>query len=155
MRTSFNNGFTILEILVVVAIMGFIATLSLTLLPRFRAHQEFQNTREHVYTLLQETKERARGSESFTSYGVHLESDSLTIFPGEAYDVASVDNDISELGSTVVIDTISLEGDGSNVVFTRNNGSVEEYGSFIIRDNRNTSRTHTFSITQTGVISVQ
>jgi len=63
------------------------------------------------------------------SHGIHLENSAYTIFIGSSYDPMDEFNFVIELSPTITIENISLNGGGSDIIFTTTAGETTQYGT--------------------------
>lgn len=72
------NGFTVIEILVVVGIITLVSVISLATLVGRRSRAELDSTTKQIIALLREAQSRSASQEDGTVWGVHLENSSST-----------------------------------------------------------------------------
>jgi len=124
-----NKAFTVVEILLVLGL--FVTFLGLSVL-----YTEFSQVRSDLnaqvatfvsYARFQESQ-AASGKEE-QSYGIHLSTDAYTLFDGTSYSVGVSTNTVLELPPTLQIRNISLNGGGSDLIFTPPQGRTSTYGT--------------------------
>lgn len=125
-----KKAFTYLEILVVITIMmiamGFYALYAQT--DQVRA--DINSQANILVSHLRLAQSDAAMGKNSSDHGIHLESDSYTIFIGSSYDPAASSNFTTALPDTISIENIALNGAGQDIVFLQPNGETNTYGSF-------------------------
>ncbi len=69
-----RQGFTLMELLLVIAIIAVLATVSVLNLNGRRAHTELDGTAKQIASILREAEGRAVSQDSGASWGVHFEN---------------------------------------------------------------------------------
>jgi len=150
MKSLENKGFTVIEILIVIAIL---AVLIAVIWPKFsdlRAHQVLKAATEDVMSALNKARSQTLASLESSEYGVHFESDSVTIFKGNSYTVGAPENQEIEITSPASISDITLTGGTSNVFFARLSAAPSASGTITVTNGINSK---TISISATGAVS--
>jgi Tfp pilus assembly protein FimT len=155
MSILYQKGITLVEVLLVVALLTLFSTFVIISFSGLRQNQALKNAEEELRALFIEAKSRTLGSEDSSSFGVHLEASRAVLFKGETFTEPSDDNKEYTLNSSVELVNITLSGGGSDVVYERLTGGVSTAGTFILRRVADTTDFVTFTITQTGVVSVE
>ena len=151
-----NKGISIIEILVVISLIILIASIVIPNLSEFKKQQALKNTTEDIVSLLNEARNSTISSKNSTTYGVHFEEDSATLFPGVSF-ADNVNNKQIDFDTSTIISTddgINLEGGGDDIVFERLTGNVANYGTIIVQLASDTTKTKTISVSSIGVVSV-
>jgi prepilin-type N-terminal cleavage/methylation domain-containing protein len=156
-----NQGFTFIEIIIVIAIMAVLAVMILPSLSRFRNEQALKNATADIVSLLNKAKSDADSLTLSTDYSVHFESGRAVYFIGTSFTEPNSNNRELTLDSAVTIPSsggINLNGGGSNVTFTRltgdDRGYVTGYGTIIVQLTSDSSRQKIITINKTGAVSV-
>lgn len=139
------------EFILVVALIGILALIAAPYGSRFIGQNELdQRTLEAVDTLrrAQSSSMNGRGGEP---WGVHFSSDSFTLFRGDSYNASDPDNETVNLPTRISVSSISLNGGGNDVIFTRVFGDTTNYG-FVVFDDGETDKYNTITINQAGLI---
>ncbi|MCC7436639.1 prepilin-type N-terminal cleavage/methylation domain-containing protein [Candidatus Nomurabacteria bacterium] len=148
---NFKKGLSLIEIIMVVAVLGIILTISVPGFVNFRKNQSIQNTTNSVVSLLEEARARTLASYNNTFYSVRIESNRAILFTGGTYSSSSPTNKTVPFESPVVLQSISLSGGGSEIKFDRIKGTTSQYGTIVLQIPSGTSRTIT--INSGGVIT--
>ncbi len=161
MTYKINKGITIIEIVIVIAIIGALSAIIFPSLSKFRQEQALKNTTADIISLLNKAKSDADSLTIATDYSVHFESGRAVYFIGTSFTEPNATNKEVTLDSSVTIPAsggINLNGGGSDVTFTRLTGDargyVTGYGTIIVRLVSDSSRQNTITINKTGSVSV-
>ncbi len=152
---STSRGFTLIETIVTIAIAGLIFTLVITNpFANFRNEQVLNGAVEEVLSTLQQARGQTIGSTADSQYGVHLESARIVLFAGASYNQNASTNQFVNLSPLVTLDTISLAGGGSEVIFQRLTGATSQSGSLMIALKSDAAKTRTITINSNGISDV-
>ena len=144
------KGFTLLEVLISVAILAIVGTILISAFGSFRAAEDLREAHSNIIGLLKDARARTLSSDSNSGYGVHFETLRAVLFKGVAYSSSDPLNEIYNLPGSVQISTISLGGP-VDTVFTRLLGTTTSSGTVILQSLRNSS-TKVITIEPTGVV---
>lgn len=147
------EGFSLIEILIGVAILFLIAFLAIASFTTFRQQVEIDSSSQNILSILRLARSKTLASESEDNYGVHFQSDKYVLFKGAAYDSNDSSNREYILTDSEIY-SITLNGGGSDVIFNRIRGTTDEYGSVAIRLIVDTSKANTININSYGQVSV-
>jgi len=150
-----KNGFTLLEIIVVIAILVTTTSLSIGPLIDFRNAQILSKGASDVLSFVKEARSRTLASKDFSQYGIHFEADDVVLFKGNTFVELDPDNESLSLGSGIEISDISLNGGGSDLVFDRLTGQTGEYGTTTLRLKSDPSKFKNIVISQLGVSEIK
>jgi len=149
--TSSRAGFSVIEIVIVLAIMTLLLGMGLNTFITYRKTQAFQKDTETVVEILNQARAQTMASKNATQYGVHFATSTVTLFAGSSYNASSSSNSSFPLTSTDIILNITLAGGGNDVLFQRLSGETSQNGSVVI-DVPALSQTKTVTIYKTGVV---
>lgn len=150
-----NKGFTIIEIIITVAILLVITTLTLIALNTFRENQSFKNAVNETISLINQARSKTLSSQDFSQYGIHFELSRVVLFKGTTFSEPNPNNIVLILPSSIEISSISLNGLGVNLIFQKLTGKTDQFGSVVFRVKNDISKTKTIDIKNTGIINVQ
>lgn len=151
-----NKGISVLELLMVFAILAIVVSFIILNLTKFRNEQALQNTTSDIISLINEARTKTISSVNSTTYGVHFETSRAVLFVGSSFTEPNSNNKQVDINSAVSIPAsggISLNGGGSDVVFTRISGDTTNYGTIIVRLVSDATRQKTITINKTGIVS--
>ena len=149
------RGFTFIEIIIVLAIIFIILTITMVSLGNFKENQYLKNNVNEAVSLINQARSRTLSSENFSQYGIHFASSQIVLFKGASYVAGDSNNIILPLSDFIEIPAISLEGGGSDLIFEKLNGKTNQHGSVIFRAKNDFSKTKTIIIKITGLVEVQ
>lgn len=148
-----KKGFTLIEILVVLAISAVILSILLSFLNNFSRTQALDKDYLSVVSLIEQAKSASINSKQASQYGVYFASSSAVLFKGLSYISTSSSNQIYNLNSRVSISSLNFVGSSSNqVVFDRLTGYANASGTISISLQNSTSSDKIIRIYKTGTI---
>ncbi|KKP97682.1 MAG: N-methylation motif domain protein [Parcubacteria group bacterium GW2011_GWD2_38_12] len=155
----FEYGFTLLEVILVLAILAIISTISFSYLGGFKTSSELDETAGQIVGKLREAQGKAMTGEDNKKWGVHFDNTGAEPF----YDFFSTTNSYAS-GSTIV-ETIYLthlaqgitftaptSGQSIDVIFSKITGVPSSAQNIVINLQNSTK---TISIETSGRIEVQ
>ncbi|MEK7227872.1 MAG: prepilin-type N-terminal cleavage/methylation domain-containing protein [Patescibacteria group bacterium] len=143
--TDFKKGLTLIELIMVVAVIAIIVAITVPALISFRKNQAIQNTTNAITSLLEEARTKTLASYNNTFYSVHFETDKATLFTGSTYSSSDTTNKVVLYDTPVVLQSTSLSGGGVDVIFDRLKGTTSKYGTIMVQIPSGTSKTITIS----------
>jgi len=149
-----KQGFTLIEIIIVMFVMVFLISTSIVSYRFFEKSTELEKTSQDIISTLKLAQTKTTSSEEASQYGVHFENNKYTLFKGDAYQAGLESNKIYNIPNRLEIYDISLTGEGSDVIFKRISGKTEQNGNISIRIISNTSKIKTVNIITSGVIEL-
>jgi len=149
-----KQGFTLIEIIIVIAVIFFLVSVSIVSYRYFEKTTELEKTTQNIITTLKLAQAKTTSSEEASQYGVHFENDKYILFKGDGYQLESEDNKIYNIANRLEIYDIDLSGEGSDVVFQRINGKTEQNGNVSIRTISNPSSFKIIDIKSSGIIEL-
>jgi prepilin-type N-terminal cleavage/methylation domain-containing protein len=148
-----KKGFSVLEILIVVGIIGVLVAIILFQFGDFRYGQVLKTETEKVITVLQDARNRTLASVDDSRYGVHVDTDQITLFKGASYSVGDPNNEIVPVDELLEIGEISLNGGGSDIVFQKLTGKTDDYGTFALILSVDSTSSSTVTVSPIGIAS--
>ena len=145
-----RRGFSLVEILVVVALIGIVATIATAGFPIFTKQNALDKGTAVIRSVLEEARSMSLNSNGFSEYGVHFESSRVVRFRGVIYSAGSSDNVPKNLGSYVMISAINLGG-SSDVVFKKRSGEADPFGTVELSRADDSSVKKIITIYRTGL----
>lgn len=144
-----TKGFTIIEIIVALAILIFLGVLTFSVFNRYKRDRSLDVNSQILVGTLNEARSKTLDSLEGSQYGVHLASSSVTLFKGLTYNPSDPLNQERSFQGPVVIASTTLPG--PDVVFERLSGETEQYGSIFLSVPNRTGETAEIIVEQTGV----
>lgn len=148
-----KKGFTIIEIVIVIAIIVVVSALIIDSFPRLNASQALSKDTAGLIAVLNQARTETLSSRNDSTYGVHVSTNQLTLFMGSSYVVGDSNNVDIPFNSQVMVGSYSLQGGGSDIVFNRLTGETSQYGSITLRLVSDATQTKTVNISATGIIN--
>lgn len=119
---KYADGFSLVESVIVIALMSFFAVASFSSFRESRNHAELRGAEYTVVRTFEKARSRAVSGVGEKSHGVHVDEGSVILFEGESY-VAGVGT-IFHLGGNVTTDQTDF-----NVIFKRLSGEPQPVGT--------------------------
>lgn len=154
-----NNGFLLIELLVVIGILIILAAIIPPTLRSFEKELDLNNSTEQIINILRLARNKTLASEKNSQWGVFFDNTTVphqyVLFKGNNY--ASRDNPfdkIYKLPERVEIYQIDLVGGGKEIIFERVIGTTEQSGQIVLRLKTDFSKTKTIYIENSGKIEL-
>jgi prepilin-type N-terminal cleavage/methylation domain-containing protein len=131
-----SRGFTLLEILLSVALIGLLAGLSIPIYQSFQVRNDLDIATGEVVQTARRAQTLAQGVAGDAPWGIYLQSDSLTLFQGTSY--AARNNtwdEIFSLPATIIPSGLQ------EIVFSKFSGEPQTNGAIILTSSNNETRT--------------
>lgn len=142
----FISGFTLVEVLIVLSILGILLSLIISTFSSVGGDEALDTTTISVMSVLNEAKSMSVSSKDASNYGVRVFSDKLVTFKNSY----GTDNKEVLISNLVRISTST--GIGSDIVFNNVSGKTSASGSIMIADSDDSSKINTIRVYSTGVI---
>lgn len=144
-------AFTSVELMLVLVLLGILvgSVAVFSRLSLVRADLNAQTT--ELVTLLRLAQSKAAAGEGGTSHGVHLESDQFVLFEGPLYSAEAEGNLFKTLPDTLLIQNLSLNGGGSDILFSPPEGETATFGSFELSSTAS-GQSHSITINSLGLV---
>ncbi len=154
---SSKRGFTAIEILLVIAILGILATLGQMSYSVWLKKVQVNTSVEQIRSALIRTQQQAVAAEGGTAWGIHLEADRYTIFATTNYDPVSPLNKTKILTGVNILQPETSLSDGNvgysqNVVFEKFTGRTINTGTITVAVATDPTVTRDLIITFFGAI---
>lgn len=152
-RTIIEKGFSVIEILVTLAIVSILAVIISNRYSDFRETQSLSNTVEEVIALIDEAHSRTLAGDNATTYSVRLETNKAVLFVGTTYSSGASTNKTINIDSVVNLASITLAGGGQEIKFDALTGDTSQYGTFVVKLASSTTGQKTITVSKTGFVS--
>lgn len=143
-----KRGFTFVEILVVLGVIGLLTGLAIPFYQTFYIDSQLDNTTSELIQTLRRAQLKAMASEDDQTFGVHLEQRRFVLFKGSTYNPSDSYNEATQLPNTLTL----TSGVGPNIVFNQLKGTTINIGNITISSVNN--RSQIISINEVGRINV-
>ncbi len=154
MHSFYKKGFSAIEILIVVAILGIILAVVSFSFSGLKNSQALKNAVGDVVSSVDKARSMAFASVSSSEYGVHFQSNKIVIFTGTTYNSTSSTNETINIISPATISNVTLagvSGTSGNLFFNKLTGVPSKIGTVTITV---ASSSKVITISATGGISV-
>ncbi len=138
-----------MEMLVVIAVMGIIASIVTLNFSNYNRRQVVTSAAENIIALANQARSKTLLSSGSSQYGIHIESSRVVLFKGATFTEPSTDNIQITLNPALTITNIGT----TNVVWNRLAGDVTAATSFIVATTADANTKKTISISKTGIVS--
>lgn len=147
-----RNGFTLVEIIIVMAILVFVSGIVWVSFRGYNRGQVLEGSAQVIVSILNDARARTVNGRDAEEYGVHIESGSVTLFVGDTYSVNTPSNEVALLDPQTTIADISLSG-GDDVVFEKLTGATSNSGTLRIELTNDATQQLTVTVQSTGLVS--
>ncbi|MFA5840870.1 MAG: prepilin-type N-terminal cleavage/methylation domain-containing protein [Candidatus Paceibacterota bacterium] len=154
MINFYKKGITVVELLVVLAVLGIIIAVALPQFAKIRENQVLKSTVEEVTSSLNKAQSQTLSSVGSSSYGVHFQSDKVIIFKGIVFSAVDLSNETIDIIIPASITDVTLggvSGSTGDVYFNRLSGAPNQTGTITVST---TSYSKIITISATGIVSV-
>ena len=153
-KVKHNNGFTLIEILLVIAVLIILLAMSIVFLQSSQKQSDLQSSSQEIISALKRAQNRTLASENDSTFGVFVDTISsphrYILFQGSTYIPSPLD-EISFLSDSVEFSVVDLGG-VDEIVFDRLEGTTSQPGDITIRLKSSPSQTRVIYIDALGVI---
>jgi len=155
-----HKGFTLIEILIVIAIIIILVGISFPFLRGFQKESDLVNSSEKIVSSLRLAQNKTLASKQSGQWGVFFatstEPNEVVLFRGEDYQSRDIDFDVVyQLADSVEIYEINLNEQGiEEVVFYPIIGTTDQFGSISIRIKDDHEKTNTIYIQPLGYVGL-
>ena len=146
---TLQRGFSVIEVLVVAALLGMLAAIALSGFGNLARHAALESATHNLYTALSEARSATLASEFGEQFGVRIEEDRFIRFRGAAYNPAAATNDIVFFSGVTV--TTTLAG-GPTIMFAKQTGTTTNSGTITLT-HQSTLASTTLTLYSSGVVS--
>lgn len=145
-----RRGFTLVELLVVVAVIVILTGATVTGLQEYAKRQQFSGAVETTRDRLQTAYSRARDGVNESAHGVMFATTTITLHQGASFDPTDPENHVYALPGGAQVSTL-LSPATTSVWFARQTGVPNAVGAITIT-NLHTGQHATVTISGTGLI---
>lgn len=149
-----RNGFTLVEVIIVIAILVIIASIVWVIFRNVSSNQSVDSASSLVRSVLEDARSRTLAARDDTRYGVHFEAGSTTLFAGATFSDGDPSNEIVLLPKGTQISNTALTGGSSNIVFEHLTGAASATGTIVVSLISDSTATSGIIVQGTGLISM-
>lgn len=151
-------GFTLIEIMIVVAVLVILVIASVSSLVTFRKKSSLNNSVEEITSIIEYAQNKTLASEGSSQYGVYFDTTTspheYILFKGSNFLSRDVSFDkVYKVFESVEFYDINLNG-GNEIVFKKITGMTDQVGSISLRLKNDNTETETIHINGVGNIGL-
>lgn len=147
-----QKGFSMMEIAMVIVIFAITAGLSVLFYQSMQVRSDIASVSSSFVELARVSQGDSAAGKNGVNHGIHLETSKYTLFEGNTYNANASTNYVVTLPSSVSIQNISLNGGGSDIVFTSPKGETNNYGTFSFTSSQ-LNKSQPITITKIGTFN--
>ncbi len=121
-----SHGFTLLELIIVVGILGLLLAVIMPSFLNFRRNSILSTETQNVITLVNKARLSSMSSKEDFQYGVHFEADKVVLFQGDTYVAGAGTNEELILNTALTLSSVVVNGGGAEVVFQKVTGATNQ-----------------------------
>ena len=148
-----NRGFSLVEIVLVIAILGILSLICLNSFASIRSSQMLDKDADTVVEMIRRSRTETLDSYNETVYGVHMAATSATAFAGSAYSFGASGNDVFPLSASESASE-NLVGGSYDVIFNRLTGETSASGTITI-SSAGVAQPKTITVYATGLVELK
>ncbi len=149
-----SSGFTILELLIVISILGVLVAVVVPSLMTFRRSSVLNTETQEILTMVNRARTSSMSSRGDLQYGIHFEATRMVLFQGGVYsDVAST-NEVHIFDPLLTLGTITINGGGSVVLFQKFTGTTNQNATTTLRVVGSATASSTVIVRPSGVATI-
>jgi Tfp pilus assembly protein FimT len=149
MERSYIRGISLVELIIAIAIAGFLVGIAVTAFANLSNTDLVESSTQEVLSTLREAQSQAVESLADSAYGVHFTGSSAILFAGAIYQSGAAGNMTLELPSSV-----TASATPSNFVFQKISGTTTS-GTIQLFVSSHASYEKTISVSPTGAAEIQ
>lgn len=146
-----RKAFTIIEVALVVTLIAFSLGLAALYSQTAQVMADLHAQTSSFVSFLRLAQSDTSAGKEGVNHGIHLETDSYTVFVGDIYTPNNPKNILINLPPSLTIQNISLNGGGDDIVFSSPFGETNNYGTVDIVSSQ-INKTLQVTIDQFGTI---
>lgn len=150
------RGFTIVELLIVLGVAGVFVAISAGVYSTLRQRSSLELVAREVQSVFQLARERTLASEGAQNFGVYVDNVNREyfLFQGTSYVAGDPNNERFVIPGNANALAPEFQGGGNEAVFNRLTGTTSQFGSFVLQDAGDVSRTLRLCVFSTGAIEL-
>lgn len=146
-----SKGYTLIEIVIVIAILAILSTVTASVYKRYQTSQALDKDTALVSSLLNQSRVLTLSSKDNVKHGLYLEANQVTLFSGSSYVVGTSTNVVFPLNNTVSL-SATLPSGTTSIIFERLTGKTFQNGTITLTSLVNPSSTKSITIYGSGII---
>lgn len=150
----FRSGFTITELLIVVAILGVLMSITIPSFTDFRRSSLLNTDTMGLVTLINKARVLSISAKNDDQYGVHLEGGKAVLFQGGTYSAGAITNEEQVFSAGLALSSIMVNGGGSEILFEKVTGATSQNATTTLLIIGTTAST-TILVYPTGIATIK
>jgi Tfp pilus assembly protein FimT len=135
MKNFYHKGISVIELLIVIAVLGLIFSIVIPQFAKTRENQVLKSAVDAVLSSINKAQSRTLASVNSSSYGVHFQSDKIIIFTGTVFSSGAATNETVSIITPATITNVTLAGvsdTSGDIYFNRLTGTPDKTGTITI-----------------------
>lgn len=150
---STRRGFTALELLIVIAILGILLATIVPSFLNFRRYSILNTETQELVTIINRARLLSVSSKNDQQFGVHLDAGNVVLFQGATYTAGTSTNEAHSFNPALTLSPITINGGGADVLFEKVTGATAQNATTTLLVIGTTAST-TVIIRPTGVVTI-
>ncbi len=146
-----SAGFTLMEILISIAVLGLLAALAVANFGGTRTDKVLKITATNIAFALEEAKSNALAGKGGENHGLHISEDTFIVFSGNSYNASDPDNRPQTIDSQLMLTTTASS---EAIIFSRITGNVPAVSTTTISETADSSHKIEIVVGTLGDITV-
>lgn len=155
MKNTSKNGYTIAEIIVVIAITVMVVGLTASAFVGLSNSQSLEKDTQLVLTALEKARNDTINAKNGSEFGVKFASTTVTIFEGTVYNASSPSNVVYNISTKVTLSSLQLTGGASSIYFGQIDGKPNATGTITYKLKADASSTKSIMVYGSGLAEIQ
>ncbi len=152
---SNRTGFTVVEVLMVVLILGLIMSTTISMFSGIKSIQTLEKDTENIASYLEKARNQTINAKNNSVFSVRIASTTVTLFEGATFVNGSSTNQVYTLTSGVVLQSYTFNPATTTITFQKMTGKPSATGTIMYRLSNNASSTKAVTIHGSGLIEVR
>ncbi len=152
--TNYTHGFTILEILIVISILGLLMAVTVPSFLTFKRNSLLNTETQEILTIVNRARLSSMSSRGDLQYGVHFEATRIVLFQGGTYSEGASTNEVHIFNHALTLNPITINGGGSDVLFLKFMGTTNQNATTTLRVVGSTTASSTIIVRPSGVATI-
>ena len=152
--TRTSRGFTLLEIIIVIGILGIILAVIVSPFASFRQRSILNTETQEMTTLINKARLSSMSSMNDKQYGIHFEAGKIVLFEGITYTEGVETNEEHLFNTILTLDSITINGGGAETVFQKITGSTNQNSTTTLKVIANTGASSTIIVLPSGIATI-
>ncbi|MFA5134899.1 MAG: type II secretion system protein [Patescibacteria group bacterium] len=140
-----SNGFTFIEVLIVIGMLGLLSGLAIPFYQSFQVDSRLDDTAHEAAQALRRAQSMAMASDALSAFGVHFDGQQFVLFRGHAYVPGDQFNDVVDVSQPLSVTA-------ADVVFEAVTGTA---APATVTISAAAGRSRTLTINNLGIVNVQ